>query len=327
MRRLRDVRMARGLTQKEVAKRLGLKDARTVRALEQEGANPTFKTVQAYADALGVSVTLEVEQMRTLTFFNQAGGAGKTSCVRDIGYVLGTMGFKVLLIDADPQSSLTDWMGIDSIDLHPRQTLFRALVDDLEGDDGLGLPEPIHVHGVDLIPACSHMHKADPYLYSAPDGRSRIWEAVRKLDNKYDFVLIDPPPYLSAVAYAAAIAADDIVIPVITNKKGRDGMTMVMDAIKAASRVNPSVRTRMVIPTHADNTNLGKATTEWLQKTVGTRIPVSSPITTRPAVYRDVLEAGQPVSLCYPNSAADQEIRTITDELLSELGVQPQGDF
>lgn len=99
---LKAERKRRSLSQQTVADRLGMSDSRGVRSLERPGSNPTLRSVQRYAEALGVELKVEVETMRTIAFFNHAGGVAKTSSVRDIGFSLAEQGFKVLLIDADP---------------------------------------------------------------------------------------------------------------------------------------------------------------------------------------------------------------------------------
>ena len=99
-----------------------------------------------------------VLHMKVLTFFNHAGGVAKTSTVRDVGFVLGEMGKRVLLIDLDPQANLTKWLGVED-DIALFQTVYPAVLGDPGRDaeaDGQGLalelPDPIRAHGMDLIP-------------------------------------------------------------------------------------------------------------------------------------------------------------------------------
>jgi chromosome partitioning protein len=119
-----------------------------VRRLEQPDSNPTLRSVLRYAEAIGVALTVEVEKMKVLTFFNHAGGVSKTSGVRDVGYTLAELGFRVLLIDADPQASLTKWLGFtDGVELE--QTIYSAIISD---DTGV-LPKPLRVGKLDFIPS------------------------------------------------------------------------------------------------------------------------------------------------------------------------------
>ena len=94
--------------------------------------------------------------MKVLTFFNHAGGVAKTSTVRDVGYVLGERGHKVLLVDVDPQANLTRWLGLDDVELE--ETIYPGVMptaaEEIDDPDAeLALPTPKRVHGVDLIPS------------------------------------------------------------------------------------------------------------------------------------------------------------------------------
>src|SRR5690554_1012314 len=92
--------------------------------------------------------------MQVISVFNHAGGVAKTSTVRDIGYVLSDLGYRVLLIDLDPQANLTNWLGIDD-DIDLSETVYPAIIPDSADADPteLVLPEPRSVHGMDIIPA------------------------------------------------------------------------------------------------------------------------------------------------------------------------------
>ena len=101
--------------------------------------------------------------MRTLVFFNHAGGVAKTSSVRDIGFSLAEQGFKVLLIDADPQANLSEWLGL----LEPaplEQTIFNAVISNGRDRAELRLPEPLRVHNLDLIPSQLDLARIDLLL-------------------------------------------------------------------------------------------------------------------------------------------------------------------
>src|SRR5690625_4842613 len=88
--------------------------------------------------------------MQVISVFNHAGGVAKTSTVRDLGYVLADHGFRVLLIDLDPQANLTRWLGIDG-DIALDETVYPAITAEDEAERVL--PAPRSVHGFDLIPA------------------------------------------------------------------------------------------------------------------------------------------------------------------------------
>src|SRR5690606_3453566 len=82
---------------------------------------------RAPADADECARSSPASNVKVLTFFNHAGGVAKTSTVRDVGYVLGEMGRRVLLIDVDPQANLTKWMGIDD-DIELDETIYPGVM-------------------------------------------------------------------------------------------------------------------------------------------------------------------------------------------------------
>src|SRR5215204_1111399 len=128
---------------------------------------------------------------RVISFFNHAGGVGKSSAARDLGYVLASLGFKVLLIDADPQANLTAWLGVRE-EVALKQTLYTAVMDE---PNSLSLPEPLEAHGLHLVPSALELARMEPQLIGVIMGVTRLRTAIRRLSG-YDFVLIDPPPSL-----------------------------------------------------------------------------------------------------------------------------------
>jgi chromosome partitioning protein len=311
-----------GLTYEEVARRGGFANESGVRRLDKEGVNPTLNTVQRYAEAVGVKLKVEVEGMRVLTFFNHAGGVAKTSGVRDIGYMLATMGFRVLLIDVDPQANLTRWLGVRQRIGLP-QTVYPAVLGSgpVEGEE-LVLPPSLRVHGMDLIPSHLDIAKIEPQIIGVIMGVTRLRNAIRKLD-KYDFVLIDPPPSLGQLSALAVIAADQVVVPVPTNSKGLEGLPTVINMVRQYRQAAPGLRVAFFLLTQFDKrTRHDHESLASIKAELVAVAPTSSPLHYRPAFYKDSQVAGQPISLYAAGSEADAEVRMVTAELLEALGVK-----
>lgn len=318
---LKAERERRGLSQKVIADRLGMSDAKGVRSLERPGSNPTLRSVQRYAEALGVDLKVEVETMRTIAFFNHAGGVAKTSSVRDIGFSLAEQGFKVLLIDADPQANLSEWLGVQEPP-EIEETIFSAVISGGRERSELGLPHPLRVHGLSLIPSQLDLARIDLLLPGELNGLARLRTAVRKL-NGYDFVLIDPPPSLGQLSALCVIAADFVVVPLPTNSKGLRGIQTVITMVDSYREMSPRLEIAMFLLTQFD------ARTRHDQDSLAairTQLPeiaaVSSPLRHRPATYKDAQIAGTPIPAFKPTDVASEEIRTVTSELLEALGVK-----
>jgi len=266
----------------------------------------------------GVPVTV-------LTFFNHAGGVAKTSTVRDVGFVLGEMGKRVLLIDVDPQANLTKWLGVED-DAALGQTIYPAVIGDPEREDDdeaeteLTLPEPLHVHGVDLIPSHLNIAIVEREILSVFMGVMRLREAVQRLEG-YDYVLIDPPPSLGQLSALAVVAADRVVVPLPTNRKGLDGIPTVIKMVreyrKAARELSIAL---FVLTQHDRRTRHDRESLRIIQSQLKAFAPISTPLNSRPAFYSDAQVEGVPIPLYAPGSVADQEIRVVVRELVEALG-------
>lgn len=269
--------------------------------------------------------------MKVLSFFNHAGGVAKTSTVRDVGYVLAEAGYRVLLIDMDPQANLTKWLGVDD-DIALEQTVYPAVLgqaeDQAEGQAAedevdLGLPSPIHVHGMDLIPAHLNIAIIEREILSVFLGVLRLREAVRKLVG-YDFVLIDPPPSLGQLSALAVVASDRVVVPLPTNRKGLDGIPTVIKMVREYKKAARELQIVLFILTQHDRrTRHDRESHEIIASQLPALAPISTPLASRPAYYSDAQVQGMPIPVYAPGSEADLEIRQVTRELLSALGMKP----
>lgn len=253
--------------------------------------------------------------MKVLTFFNHAGGVAKTTVVRDIGAQLADYGKKVLLIDMDPQANLTEWLGIDA-DLAINQTAYPGIIGD---PDTLALPNPITIGGLDVIPSSLSLAIIEREILSVVLGVLRLRESIRKL-HQYDYVLIDPPPSLGQLSALSVVAADHIIVPLPTNRKGLDGLATVAQMVRDYRKAAPNLSIAMFILTQHDRrTRHARESLSAIMDHVQKIAPVSSPISHRPAVFSDALVATLPVIHFAPESDAAMEIRTVTDELISVM--------
>jgi chromosome partitioning protein len=315
---LKTIRQRRKISLDAVAERGDLGNEANVRRLERAGSNPTLKTVQKYAEAIGVTLKISIENRRVLTFFNHAGGVGKTSTVRDLGVLLAQQGFKVLLIDADPQANLTRWLGVRQ-KVAVTQTIYPAVIGDV---DSLQLPTPIRTHGVDLIPSCLDIARIEPQLLGITMGVTRLRNVIRSLEG-YDFVLIDPPPSLGQLSAISVIAADQVVVPLPTNSKGLEGLDTVFTMVKEYRQAAPGLGIAMFVLTQYDaRTNHDRESLASIRTHLQGVAPVSTPLRNLPAAYKDAQVDGIPVPLRESDSKADQDTRQVLLELLEATGVK-----
>lgn len=259
------------------------------------------------------------EHMHVIAFYNQAGGVGKSSNTRDIGYALAQRGKRVLLVDTDPQASLTRWLGLferETPGERAHAELLASTVFNVIADEDAELPTPLRVHGMDVIPANSKLSAVDGMLYGDDNRLGRLREALRR-HGGYDYVLIDVAPGRTAVALMAVAAADVLVVPVF-GSKGIENMDNVVEVLRAARRFAPELRLGMFLLTgHSRNMKHDQDVEDTLRGAYRVLAPTSTPITFRKAVYNDARVAGQPIALFKPRDAAVAEIERVVDELVA----------
>ena len=157
---------------------------------------------------------------KVIALFNQAGGVSKTSLTMNLGYHLAQRSHRVLLIDMDPQASLTTFMGVDIYNLS--RTVYEAVVRDEE------MPIQPNIHGMDLAPANIRLSGAELELVVADMRDIRLKEALAPLLPAYDFILIDCPPSLGILSYISLVAATHTLIPIQTHYKSLVGTDLLL---------------------------------------------------------------------------------------------------
>jgi chromosome partitioning protein len=255
--------------------------------------------------------------MRVYTLFTHAGGAGKTSLARDLGYELASRGYRVLLVDADPQANLTAWLHRD--EEASREKTLLPFVERLE------MPKPLEVlPNYDLIPASLELAEADLYLARNPLRGIDFRGALRELP--YDFVLVDSLPSLGNIAIFAALASDGLIVPAETTPKGLQAVAGVFrfagEYARTLTALGQGVGGKFVIglvPTMYDSrSKLHRESLEALRN-FGQVVPVTPPVAYRPAVHARAVAQGLPVAF-----VDSQEAREEIQGVLSALNLVPE---
>lgn len=241
---------------------------------------------------------------RIIAVFNQAGGVAKTTLTQNLGYHLAQLGHRVLLIDIDPQASLTIFMGLVPRDLE--QTVNNAIVDEL--------PLPIHegIHSMDLAPANISLATAEMQLVNAAMRDFRLREAIEPIQENYDFILIDCPPSLGLLSYISLVAATHVLVPLETHFKAFEGTGELLKTV-ATVRNKPNRKLLLAgfVPTKYDarnsqDTRTLAAITEQLAN-AGTVFP---PIP-RSTAFVDASEERMPLAVYDPKHPSVQILKKI----------------
>lgn len=243
---------------------------------------------------------------RVIAVFNQAGGVGKTTLTRDLGYEFAVRGHRVLLVDADPQASLTEFFGIESDKLEA--SLFDAL---LHG----AVPTVVEVHGLRVLPSSIDLAAAD-FLLAAEIGRElRLRQVIEKLAPDFDMVFIDAPPSLGNISINVLVAANEILIPVQCEIKALRGTRHLFETIDRVRGLNPKLKIAGVVPTLLDRrTRLNTESYEVLKNRLGDKLTVFAPIR-RGVAFAEASAHGVPVHLHSPSYDGIADIRSLADAL------------
>jgi chromosome partitioning protein len=243
---------------------------------------------------------------------NQKGGVAKTTTCLTLGAALAELGQTVLLIDADPQGSLTLSLGVQPDDMR------RSLEDALLGSASLmSVSRETSVFGLDLVPAGRGLLTVDKILYSRANYEYNLKNALEALPPRvYDTVLIDCPPTLATLTLNALTAAEMLMIPMQCEYYAAHALRQVIELVKAVrARTNPQLKYRVLVTMYDRRNNISRVIYEQLQQGVGallfkTVIEVDTKLRESP-VYN------QPVTVYAPTTRGAEQYRALARELTS----------
>lgn len=228
----------------------------------------------------------------------------------NLGYSLAQQGHRVLLIDMDPQSSLTVFMGLQPYELEntvAQSILERELLPILAG-----------IHQMDLVPSNLTLSAADVRLATAIAKETRLKKALVPVEQNYDFILIDCPPTLGVLSILSLVASTHIPIPMQTQYKSFVGLDLLLGTINELQQegVAPDLKIAGVIPNLHDRTAQSKEILEAVTEQFSGVAPVFPPIP-RAIAFADASMQHLPLGLYDPKHAALTVLNTISQSLES----------
>jgi chromosome partitioning protein len=205
---------------------------------------------------------------RIIAVTNQKGGVGKTTTCVNLAAALAETRRRVLLIDFDPQGHATMGSGVAKKDAKP--TGCEVLLHEVPIEQAIRKTEA----GYDLLPANSDLTAAEVRLMPLPGREMRLKQLLAPLKARYHYVLIDCPPSLGVLTLNALTAADSVLIPVQCEFYALDGLTALLDTIKAVkASVNPALQIEGLLRTMFDvRNNLGNEVSSQLLRHFGDQV-------------------------------------------------------
>lgn len=258
--------------------------------------------------------------MPVITALNQKGGVGKTSTCYHLAGTLAHGGRCVLLVDNDPQASLTQGFFGPHVtrQLDPSETIHAVYQQEAVADQVI---RPTGIDGVSLLPGsrlAASFNVPDPHLvdWSLQMALRDFLEDVR---HQYDLVMIDCPPNLHLASWTSLVASDALIVPLQPEDFGAQGIADVQESIdRVAAGPNPSLKLLgFLITMHNARLAVHKGFVQLLRTHYGssvfeTMIPIS-------ADFKESIVQRKPVSLYKPRGAASRTMKALSDEITARL--------
>jgi chromosome partitioning protein len=187
--------------------------------------------------------------MRRIAIANQKGGCGKTTTAVCLALCLKDMGSKVLVTDMDPQGSATQSLYPDKESLE--HTIYDLLID----SDTVEIPKVMNSIGenLDLLPANVVLSSAEQMLAGKERREERLRGVLDRVEDGYDFTIIDSPPNIGLLTFNALTAADEVIIPVDPSFFSLQGVSRVVEALELLESINGHKTTYRVLATMYDS--------------------------------------------------------------------------
>lgn len=278
---------------------------------------------------------------KVVSFINLKGGVGKTTTTVNIAATLATDGYKVLVIDLDPQTNATVSL-IDQEEWQERhdrgQTLYHMFNDMLKGEDQFNIDDAIlndvgGVDGLDLLPSSIHLVEIQDDI---PDMDNKAYVShvdvlgniIENIKEDYDFILIDCPPNLGAITLNGISISDYYIVPTVPDILSKIGISLILNRINSFKKRKHSCKIELagIVFTKVDyRTNLHKSTMTELRSGDYSKVVFKNDFPQRISVAEAPVDSRPFITSATAKRKSDFHdtkgiITTLTNEFLERVG-------
>ena len=250
---------------------------------------------------------------RIIAIANQKGGVGKTTTAINLSACLAEKGQKVLAIDMDPQGNMSSGLGLD------KDSIDKTIYDMIIGENDV---EEVIDHGtidnLDILPSNVDLSAVEIELIDVDNKEFVVKDAIQKVKDNYDFIIIDCPPSLSLLTINAMTTADSVLVPIQCEYYAWEGLSQLIHTVELVKeRLNSNLEIEGVVFTMYDaRTNLSLQVVENVKDNLQQNIYKT--IIPRNIRLAEAPSYGTPINQYDPKSAGAESYMRLAEEVIEK---------